>query len=96
MDKHEAYNTGHLLEAGIAYFNTTGKRKLKDVGIRMIKHIDSTFRLAGRHWVPEHEEIELALIKLYHATNEKQYLDLAAWFIEQRGHGYYADAKRDP
>jgi DUF1680 family protein len=96
MDKHEAYCTGHLLEAGIAYFNTTGKRKLMDVGIRMIKHIDSTFRLAGRHWVPGHEEIELALVKLYHATNEKQYLDLAAWFIEQRGHGYYVGAKRDP
>lgn len=96
MDKHEAYCTGHLLEAGIAYFNTTGKRKLMDVGIRMVKHIDSNFRLAGKHWVPGHEEIELALVKLYHATNEKQYLDLASWFIEQRGHGYYKGAKRDP
>jgi DUF1680 family protein len=96
MDKHEAYCTGHLLEAGIAYYNTTGKRKLMDVGIRMVKHIDSNFRAAGKHWVPGHEEIELALVKLYHATNEKQYLDLAEWFIEQRGHGYYKGAKRDP
>jgi uncharacterized protein len=96
MDKHEMYCTGHLLEAGIAYFNTTGKRKLMDVGIRMVNHIDSNFRLAGRHWVPGHEEIELALVKLYHATNEKHYLDLAEWFIKQRGHGYYRGAKRDP
>jgi DUF1680 family protein len=96
MDKHEDYCTGHLVEAGIAYFNTTGKRKLMDVGIRMVKHIDSNFRLAGRHWVSGHEEIELALVKLYYATNEQQYLDLASWYIEQRGHGYYIGAKRDP
>jgi uncharacterized protein len=96
MDKHEDYCAGHLLEAGIAYFNTTGKRKLMDVGIRMVRHIDSNFRLAGQHWVSGHEEIELALVKLYHATNEKQYLDLAEWYIEQRGHGYFKGAKRDP
>jgi len=95
MDKHEDYCAGHLVEAGIAYFNTTGKRKLMDVGIGMVKHIDSTFRLAGRHWISGHEEIELALVKLYHATSEKQYLDLASWYIEQRGHGYYQGAKRN-
>jgi len=96
MDKHEDYCAGHLVEAGIAYFNTTGKRKLMDVGIGMVKHIDSTFRLAGRHWISGHEEIELALVKLYHATNDEQYLDLATWYIEQRGHGYYQGAKRNP
>ena len=95
MDKHEDYCAGHLIEAGIAYFNTTGKRKLMDVGIRMVKHIDSTFRLSGNHWISGHEEIELALVKLYHATNEKQYLDLAIWYIDQRGHGYYHGAERD-
>ena len=95
MDKHEDYCAGHLIEAGIAYFNTTGKRKLMDVGIRMVKHIDSTFRLSENHWISGHEEIELALVKLYHATNEKQYLDLATWYIDQRGHGYYHGAERD-
>ena len=95
MDKHEDYCAGHLIEAGIAYFNTTGKRKLMDVGIRMVKHIDSTFRLSGNHWISGHEEIELALVKLYHATNEKQYLDLAIWYIDQRGHGYYHGAERE-
>ncbi|MCE5174510.1 MAG: beta-L-arabinofuranosidase domain-containing protein [Bacteroidales bacterium] len=96
MDKHETYCTGHLLEAGIAYYNTTGKRKLMDVGIRMVNHIDSTFRQSNRHWISGHEEIELALVKLYHATNEKRYLDLAEWFIEQRGQGYYLGTKRNP
>ncbi len=96
MDKHEDYCAGHLVEAGIAYYNTTGKRKLMDVGIRMVKHIDSNFRQTGRHWISGHEEIELALVKLFHATSERQYLDLAAWYIEQRGHGFYKGAKRDP
>ena len=65
-----------------------GKRKLLDVGIRFANHIDSTFRQQGRHWVTGHEEIELALVKLYKTTGEKKYLDLAHWFLEQRGRGY--------
>ena len=45
IEKHEDYNAGHLIEAGVAYYNTTGKRKLLDVSIRVANHIDSTFRL---------------------------------------------------
>jgi DUF1680 family protein len=44
MEKHEDYCAGHLIEAGIAYYNTTGKRKLLDVAIRFADHIDVTFR----------------------------------------------------
>jgi len=88
MGWHEAYCAGHLIEAAVAYFNTTGKSKLLEVSIRFANHIDSTFRLQNRHWVPGHEEIELALVKLYKTTGNKKYLDLADWFLEQRGHGY--------
>lgn len=88
MEKHEDYCAGHLMEAAVAYYNTTGKRKLLDVAARFADHIDSTFRLQNRHWVSGHEEIELALVKLYKATGNKKYLDLAYWYIEQRGHGY--------
>lgn len=94
MDKHEMYCAGHLTEAGIAYYNTTGKRKLLDVAIGMIEHIDKEFRLANKPWISGHEEIELALVKLYRTTNDKKYLDLAEWLIEQRGHGYYAGKQR--
>jgi uncharacterized protein len=88
MEKHEDYVAGHLIEAAVAYYNTTGKRKLLDVSIRVADQIDSSFRLKGRHWVSGHEEIELALVKLYKATGKAKYLDLADWYLQQRGHGY--------
>ncbi|MBC6491403.1 glycoside hydrolase family 127 protein [Flavihumibacter stibioxidans] len=88
MEKHEDYCAGHLVEAAIAYHNTTGKRQLLDVAIRLAAHIDSVFRLANRPWVSGHQEIELALMKLYHHTGDNKYLELSRWFLEQRGHGY--------
>ena len=88
MDKHEMYCAGHLLEAGVAYFKATGKRKLLDVGQRMADYMMSVFGEGKRHWVPGHEEIELALVKLYEVTGQKKYLDFAYWLLEQRGHGY--------
>lgn len=88
MERHEDYCAGHLIEAAVAYFNTTGKRKLLDVAIRLADHIDSTFRVPNRHWVSGHQEIELALMRLYHLTHQDRYLKLADWFLAQRGHGY--------
>lgn len=88
MEKHEDYNAGHLIEAAVAYFNTTGKRKLLDVAIRFADHIDSTFRRQNRPWVTGHEEIELALVKLYKTTGNENYLQLSSWFLQQRGRGY--------
>lgn len=88
MERHEDYNAGHLIEAAIAYHNTTGKRSLLDVAIRFADHIDSTFRRQNKPWVSGHQEIELALMKLYHHTNNKSYLGLAEWFLAQRGRGY--------
>src|SRR4051812_5431787 len=74
VEKHEDYCAGHLIEAAIAYYNTTGKRKLLDVAIRFADHIDSTMRLANKKWFSGHEEIELALVKLYKTTHTDRYL----------------------
>jgi hypothetical protein len=88
MEKHEDYCAGHLIEAAVAYYRTTGKRKLLDVASRFADHIDSIFRQPNRPWVSGHEEIELALMKLYHLTGKDHYLKLADWYLDQRGHGY--------
>jgi len=87
IEAHEDYNSGHLIEAAVAYYNVTGKRKLLDVAIRLANHIDTTFRLGNKKWFSGHEEIELALVKLYRVTNDDRYLKLADWYLQQRGKG---------
>lgn len=88
MSMHEDYNGGHLIEAAIAYYDATGKRKLLDVAIRFADHFDSLFGPGKRHWVTGHQELELALVKLFRVTGEKKYLKLADWLLEERGHKY--------
>ena len=87
MTRHEMYCAGHMIEAGVAYYNVTGKRKLLDVCIRMADHMMTVFGPGKRDWVPGHEEIELALVKLYEVTGEKKYLEFAQWLLDERGHG---------
>lgn len=82
---HELYCAGHLIEAAIAYERATGKRKLLDVAIRFADLICDTFGPSGRGDAPGHQEIELALFRLYDATGEKRYLATARFFIDQRG-----------
>ena len=88
MHRHEAYCGGHLIEAGVAYYNATGKRTLLEVGIRFADHMDDMFGPEKRHWVPGHEEIEVALVKLYKVTNNEKYLRLSDWLLNERGHGH--------
>lgn len=88
MEKHEMYNGGHLIEAAVAYYEGTGKRVLLDVACRLADHYDAVFGPGKRHWVEGHEEIELALVKLYRATQTERYWKLALWLLEERGHGH--------
>lgn len=83
--RHELYCAGHLIEAGVDHWRATGKRTLLDVAIRFADRIDDIFGPEARYDVPGHEEIELALVKLYEATGESRYLDLARFFLEIRG-----------
>ena len=85
MSMHEDYNAGHMIEAGVAYFNATGKRKLLDVCIEWADHFDALFGPGKRHWVTGHQELELALVKLYKLTKNEKYLKLADWLLSERG-----------
>ncbi len=99
-DEHELYCVGHLIEAAVAYYVGTGKRKLIDIMSRAADHIDSKFgpeeegKLPG---YPGHQELELALVKLYEVTGEDRYLNLAGFMVDQRGtqpHYFKQEAER--
>ena len=82
---HETYDMGHMIEASVAHFQATGKRNFLNIGIKSADLICDTFGPNGRKDAPGHEEIELALVKLFRVTNNKKYLDTAKFFLDQRG-----------
>lgn len=84
-DMHETYCIGHLIEAGVAHYQATGKRTLLDVAIKAADHVATIYGPGKRDEAPGHEEIELALIKLSHATGDPRYTALASFFVECRG-----------
>lgn len=97
LEGHELYIAGHFIEAAVAYRNATGKENLLCIVRRMADYICTVFgpEDGKLHGYPGHQEIELALVKLYHATGEAKYLSLAEYFIRERGKSpYYFDAER--
>ncbi|WP_347156543.1 glycoside hydrolase family 127 protein [Pontibacter chitinilyticus] len=86
MSMHEDYNGGHLIEAAVAYYDATGKKKLLNVATKFADHFASLFGPGKRDWVTGHQELELALVKLYKTTNNKKYLNMADWLLAERGH----------
>ncbi|UOQ45426.1 glycoside hydrolase family 127 protein [Halobacillus salinarum] len=94
---HELYCAGHMIEGAVAYYEVTGKRKLLDAVCRYADYIASVFgteegKMKG---YPGHEEIELALIKLYRVTQNEKYLELSRYFVDERGTSpHYFDMER--
>lgn len=84
---HELYTAGHMIEAAVAYYEATGKRKFLDIVCRLADCICNTFGPEnGRiHGCPGHPEIELALVKLYRTTGREKYLSMAEYFLNLRG-----------
>ncbi len=85
---HELYNAGHMYEAAVAHYQATGKRSFLDIAIKNADLIDSVFGPGKKIGVPGHQEIELGLVKLYRVTGEKKYLNLAKFFLDERGHAH--------
>ncbi len=84
-DLHELYCGGHLIEAAVAHFKSTRKKNLLELACKFADYIDTVFGEGKRHDVDGHEEIELALIKLYRVTGVERYLKLAEFFVGERG-----------
>lgn len=82
---HELYNMGHLYEAAYAHHLATGKRTLLDIALKNADLLVSVFGPDKRRGVPGHQVIEIGLAKLYRISGEKKYLDLAKYFLDDRG-----------
>lgn len=90
---HQMYNAGHFFEMAVEHQRLTGDPKALDAAKRFADHIDSVFGPNKRYDVDGHQEVELALIRLYRATGEKRYLDLARFFLDERGYVHGTEHK---
>ncbi len=82
---HELYNAGHLYEAAVAHSRATGKKNLLNVALKNADLLATVFGPGKRHAAPGHQEIEIGLVKLYRLTGKKKYLELAKFFLDERG-----------
>lgn len=97
-DHHELYCLGHLLEGAVAYYQATGKDKLLKAASRYADYVADYFgpeegKCKG---YPGHEIAEMALVRLYETTQDSKYLDLAKYFIDERGKQPYYFDKEHP
>jgi DUF1680 family protein len=83
--EHELYCHGHLIEAGVSHYEATKRTDMLDIARRAADRIVEDFAGKGSDHTPGHEEIEIALLRLYQVTDHQPYLDMTRQFIEQRG-----------
>jgi DUF1680 family protein len=84
--QHELYILGHLIQAAVARFRSTGERDLLAVAERMVDLVIETFGPDSLQGVDGHPEIETALVELYRVTGRADQLELARYFVGARGH----------
>lgn len=87
LHSHELYNIGHMYEAAIAHYKATGKENFLNVALKSAELVMGHFGPDGVTDYPGHQEIEIALVKLYRLTGEKKYLDMAKFFLDSRKGG---------
>ncbi len=101
LHSHELYNMGHMYEAAIAYYRATGKYKWLKTAEKNAQHINKVFFEGNPNYnhgkpvnqAPGHQELELALVKLYNATGKQLYLDMAKKFLDIRGRTFVPDGE---
>jgi hypothetical protein len=86
---HELYCAGHLMEAAVAYYEATGQKRMLKLMEKYALYIKKVFieEKSAAFMTPGHEEIELALVKMYRATGNMEYLEMSKYFIDTRGNG---------
>lgn len=86
-DLHELYCAGHLIQAAIAHKRNTGENSLFEIAKRFANNIVQTFGPGKKAGTSGHPEVEMALVELYRETHDRKYLDLAEFFLDERGKG---------
>ena len=96
-DAHELYCAGHMMEAAVAYYEVTGKRELLDIMSKSADCIYEQFMKKNTRAYPGHPEVELALMRLWRATGNKKYKELAKHFVDVRGQApnYFVEEKKN-
>jgi hypothetical protein len=92
---HELYNVGHMYEAAVAHYLATGERSFLNIAVKNADLLVRTFGPGGRRGFPGHQEIEIGLAKLFRVIGNRAYLDLAKFFLDERGH-YFGGEKHGP
>ena len=93
---HEHYCAGHLFQAAVAVVRATGETALLDVAVKLADHLVATFGPGRTEDVDGHPVVEMGLVELYRQTGTRAYLDLAAWFVDARGHGILESHDKEP
>lgn len=86
-DMHELYCAGHIIQGAIAHYRVTGKTNFLNIAIKLADYLNRLFGPGRKEGTCGHPEIEMALIELYRETNDKKYLNLGKFFIDERGKG---------
>ena len=92
---HELYNSGHMFEAANAHYLATGERNFLDIALKNADLLVKTFGPGKRHVAPGHEIVEMGLVRLYRIIGKKEYLNLAKFFIDERGKRQYDKTSPD-
>ena len=85
LECHELYCAGHMMEAAVALYENLGKDALLKIVIRMADYMLECFGAGKKEAISGHQEVEIGLMRLYHATKEEKYLQLALRFLDLRG-----------
>ena len=91
--QHQLYNLGHFYELAVVHRDTTGRPEVLSAAARSADDLDRTFGAGKRYDVDGHPEVELALVRLWRATGEDRYLQLARFFVDERGHAHGSERK---
>jgi DUF1680 family protein len=85
MIEHELYCHGHLIEACVSHFEAIGEETALHIARKAADLLVNVFLSAASDKTSGHEEIEIALLRIYQLSQQENYLKLASQFIERRG-----------